>query len=58
MLLSHLRAGVFLAAASAAINIGGVTAEEDHAYNPDPGLNLRPANITGLSYWLHGWVGS
>lgn len=32
--------------------------EEDVNWSIDAGLNERPANITGLTYWMYAWTGT
>ncbi|KFY91328.1 hypothetical protein V500_04714 [Pseudogymnoascus sp. VKM F-4518 (FW-2643)] len=32
--------------------------EEDINWSDDAGLNHRPANITGLTYWMYAWTGT
>lgn len=32
--------------------------EEDINWSDDAGLNHRPANIMGLTYWMYAWTGT
>lgn len=32
--------------------------KDDINWSDDPALNHRPANITGLTYWMYAWTGT
>ena len=36
----------------------GSLAGPDRGFDPNPKLNLRPENVTGMPYWMYAWVGS
>lgn len=44
--------------AVAALLASPALGEEDVNWSNDPGLNERPANITGLAYWMYAWTGT